>query len=103
MAGEDFTGLPVLKVQSRVSLESRLPEAVPTKAGLPRNMGQSERGLVEVPDEAADGAAAAAHPSQQSRGATQRVLPPHICTQTYLVASILATQIIPTRIILTMG
>src|SRR5690242_5227899 len=40
MAGEDFTGPPVLKLHNKVNFGAKLPFATPSNAGLPRNIGQ---------------------------------------------------------------
>src|SRR5207244_6407999 len=41
IAADDFTGPPVLKLQSSDNLSGRIPAATPVSAGLPRNIGQS--------------------------------------------------------------
>src|SRR5713101_3569049 len=44
MAGEDFTGPLVLKFQSNANSFRKLTGATPSKAGSPRNIGQSGPG-----------------------------------------------------------
>jgi hypothetical protein len=41
MAGEDFTGPPVLKFQSNIGLSEIFSPLMPVSEGLPRNCGQS--------------------------------------------------------------
>src|SRR5262249_25892238 len=41
IAGDDFTGRPVLKLHSNESFAGSTPSASPTREGLPRNIGQS--------------------------------------------------------------
>src|SRR5512133_1123926 len=41
MAGEDLTGPPVLKIQSRARRTGSVPLATPVRAGSPRNIGQA--------------------------------------------------------------
>jgi len=40
IAGDDLTGPPVLKLHKSVNFDARLPFATPSRAWLPRNIGQ---------------------------------------------------------------
>jgi len=52
-AADDLTGPPVLKLQSNDNFSASAPEAMPVRAGFPRNMGQFAP-LAGPPSEARD-------------------------------------------------